>query len=256
MSDERAAGDAAAPVEVRVLATAEEVCEAVADELVELARRRPEAVLGLATGSTMIGLYAALSARVRDGAVSLERVRTFNLDEYLGLPEASPRSFRAFMDEHLFGPCGIDAARVAFPVAPGAEGADVRAFEDAIHAAGGIDLQLLGLGGNGHIAFNEPGSLRDSRTRAVELAPRTRADAAAAFGGLDSVPTRAVTMGVGTILEARTIRVLALGAHKADVVSRMLAGAPGSELPAGFLAGHPDVRLLVDAAAASGPDGR
>lgn len=195
---------------------------------------------------------AALDAR----GVGLERARTFNLDEYLGLAPGSSESFRAFMESHLFGPAQVPSGQVSFPARPDAQpGAEsvrsARAFEVAIEDAGGLDLQLLGLGGNGHIAFNEPGSRPDSRTREVELAARTREDAVATFGNLGEVPGRAVTMGVGTILEAKRIRIVALGGHKAEIVARLVGGADGAEVPASYLAGHPDVRLHVDAAAAS-----
>ncbi len=241
---------------VTVHASAEAACGAVASEVAELVHQRPGAALGLATGSTMVGVYAALLKILEERGLSLSQVRTFNLDEYLGLPPESAASFRAFMDAHLFEPAGLSNEQVAFPVAPDGDAKSssapsARAFEAAIETAGGLDLQLLGLGGNGHIAFNEPGSRSDSRTREVELAPRTRADAAASFGSLDAVPRRAVTMGVGTILEARRIRVVALGEHKAEIVARLVAGAAGEEVPASFLAAHADVQLHVDAAAAS-----
>ena len=252
-------GEGASPfarLPVTVHATAEAACGAVAAEVVELIQQRPDSALGLATGSTMVGVYAALRRLLGEGGVPLGAVRTFNLDEYLGLPPKSPASFRAFMEAHLFEPLGLSNDQVSFPASSDAEASgpsarSARAFEASIEAAGGLDLQLLGLGGNGHIAFNEPGSRPDSRTREVELAPRTRADAAASFGSLDAVPLRAVTMGVGTILEARRIRIVALGEHKAEVVARLVTGAAGSELPASFLAGHLDVQLHVDAAAAS-----
>jgi len=244
------------PISVTVHASAEEACAAVAAEVVDLLAAKPDAALGLATGSTMIGVYRALVGALEARGVGLGRSRTFNLDEYLGLPTESSESFRAFMDRHLFGPARMRDEQVFFPASPGAEPGghsvrSARAFEAAIEEAGGLDLQLLGLGGNGHIAFNEPGSRPDSRTREVELAARTRADALSAFGDLGQVPRRAVTMGVGTILEARRIRVVALGEHKAEVVARLMAGVDGAELPASYLAGHPDVRLHVDAAAAS-----
>ncbi len=247
----------AAGISVRIHASAELACQAVAEEVLELVARKPSAALGLATGSTMVGVYAAMVEALRDRPGALDAVRTFNLDEYLDLPPGSPSSFRAFMDAHLFGPCGLSEHQVSFPCPPSSPALTSaaepigREFEAAIERAGGLDLQLLGLGRNGHIAFNEPGSGMDSRTREVELAPKTRADAAATFGSLEAVPCRAVTMGVGTILEARQIRVLALGAHKADVVASLLAGASGLGLPAAYLAGHADVCLHLDAAAGS-----
>ena len=241
---------------VTVHTTAAAACGAIASEVAELVQAQPAAALGLATGSTMVGVYAALLRVAAERDVSLSQVQTFNLDEYLGLPPESPASFRAFMEAHLFEAAGLSGEQVAFPVSPyadanGSSAPSARAFEAAIEGAGGLELQLLGLGGNGHIAFNEPGSRFDSRTREVELAPRTRADAAASFGSLEAVPRRAVTMGVGTILEAQRIRIVALGEHKAEIVARLVAGAAGDEVPASFLAGHADVQLHVDAAAAS-----
>jgi len=231
---------------------------AVASEVADLVAARPEAVLGLATGGTMVGVYRALVACAERRGVDFGGVRTFNLDEYLGdVPPAL--TFRGFMREHLFGPLGIEDARTGFPdVARAAAdplGAS-RAFEDRIAAAGGIDLQLLGIGGNGHIAFNEPGSPRASRTRVVDLAPRTRADAASTFGGLERVPTRAITMGVSSIMEARALRILALGEGKAEVVARAVGDPVGPACPVTFAREHDDAALHVDAAAASALPGR
>lgn len=244
------------PIQVTVHPTAEAACAAVAGEVLELVAARPTTALGLATGSTMVGVYRALVGALEERGLRMDEARTFNLDEYLGLPPGSEESFRAFMDRHLFTPARVSSAQVSFPASPDAQPGvesvrSARAFEAAIEAAGGLDLQLLGLGGNGHIAFNEPGSRADSRTREVELAPRTREDAAGTFGGLDEVPRRAVTMGVGTILEARRIRIVALGEHKAEIVARLVRGEDGARLPACHLVGHPDVQLHVDAAAAS-----
>ncbi len=244
------------PIQVTVHPTAEDACAAVAGEVLELVAARPTTALGLATGSTMVGVYRALVGALEERGLRMDEARTFNLDEYLGLPPGSEESFRAFMDRHLFTPARVSSAQVSFPASPDAQPGvesvrSARAFEAAIEAAGGLDLQLLGLGGNGHIAFNEPGSRADSRTREVELAPRTREDAARTFGGLDEVPRRAVTMGVGTILEARRIRIVALGEHKAEIVARLVRGEDGARLPACHLVGHPDVQLHVDAAAAS-----
>jgi glucosamine-6-phosphate deaminase len=151
-------------------------------------------------------------------------------------------------------PGGLDPARIHFPDAERAAedplGA-ARAFEDAIRAAGGIEVQLLGLGRNGHIAFNEPGSAYASRTRVVELDATTREDAAGAFGGVEQVPERAITVGVATILEARRLRAIALGEHKAPIVARTVDGAIGAEVPSTFLRRHPDATLHLDGAAAS-----
>lgn len=238
------------PVFVR---TPSQAAEDIAAEILELVASRARAgrcaVLGLATGRTPLEIYAVLARRVREERLSLANVVTFNLDEFLGLAPAHPQSFRRYMCERVFGPLGIEGERGHLPASDVSDAhteAHCRAYERAIAEAGGIDLQVLGIGSNGHIGFNEPGSARDSRTRVVELADSTRRDAAAAFGGLERVPRRAITMGVATILDARRIRVLAFGAHKRDIVRRTLESTPGSALPATFLHGHGDVRLYAD----------
>lgn len=237
---------------VRVVADRAEGERVAADEIEGLLRAKPAAVLGLATGGTMTGLYAELVARHRSGRLSFARARSFNLDEYLGVAADDDRSFAAYMRKTLFEHVDFAAGAARVPrgdaVDAAAEGA---AWERAIEAAGGIDLQLLGIGRNGHIGFNEPGSARDSRTRIIELAQTTRDDAASAFGGAAHVPGRALTMGVGTILAARRIVLLAFGSAKAPMIRRMLHGAPSEECPASFLQLHPDALVVVDAAAAS-----
>ena len=239
-----------APV-IRVVEDRAEAERAVALEIAELVGARPEAVLGLATGTTPVGVYRDLRALVASGELDLSRAHTFNLDEYLGLERGDPRSFRARMDAELF-----DAARIAradlpdCACAPADEAREAARYERAIAAAGGIDLQILGIGRNGHVGFNEPGSARSTRTRAVELAPETRADAAAAFGGLERVPRRAITIGIATILDARRLRVLAFGAAKSAIVARALRGPIGPEVPASFLREHDDVVFWLDRDAA------
>jgi glucosamine-6-phosphate deaminase len=181
-------------------------------------------------------------------------VTTFNLDEYLGLPADHPSSFRAFMQEHLFDGLDLDPARCFFPECPGGpkeSAAVAKEYEAAIADAGGIDLQLLGIGRNGHVAFNEPGSARDSRTRSVELSESTRRANAPDFPEGESVPRAALTMGIATILEARRLRVLAFGAHKAEIIHRLLEGTIGPEVPATFLREHGDVELWIDREAAA-----
>lgn len=245
-------------MECRVFQTRAEAERELATEIAELVRARPDAVLGLATGNTPTGLYRELARMHREERLDLARVRTFNLDEYCGLGPDHPRSFRRWMREHLFDSAGLAAANTGFPdVAdrsggPRAEerGDPCAEYERAIEDAGGIDLLVLGIGRNGHVAFNEPGSTRASRTRRVELHPWTRADAAAAFGGLERVPTHAITMGIATILEARRLRVLAFGPEKRALVARTLAARADPDWPASQLHGHADLRLLVDRAAA------
>lgn len=225
---------------------------AVAAEIAELLRAKPTAVLGLATGTSPTGVYRELWAAAAAGTVSFARATTFNLDEYFGLEPGHACSFRRWMQERLFAHVGPKATY--FPEVREAGTSPVIAcdrFEQAIRASGGIDLQILGIGRNGHIGFNEPGAPRDSRTRLVELHPLTRELAASTFGGIERVPRTAITMGVATILDAKRIRVLAFGAEKAEIVKRTLQGDVSPDCPATFLREHGDVRLYLDRAAAS-----
>jgi glucosamine-6-phosphate deaminase len=240
----------------RVFADRSEACRTLAREVTGLvssiqASGRP-AVLGLATGRTPLPFYAELIRLHREGELSFARIITFNLDEYLGLPAGHPESYHSFMRRELFDHVDIPAANIHIPdgmVAPEKLAAHCAAYEDAIRAAGGIDFQLLGIGRTGHIGFNEPGSPRDSRTRRVELDPITRQDAAPSFGGLDHVPTHAISMGCGTILEARKIALLAWGEAKAAIVNEALTGPVTDQVSASFLQEHPDATFYLDAAA-------
>ena len=231
----------------------------VVDEIDELCRqqrgRNRPLVLGLATGRTPVAVYDELVRRVEAGKLDLEGAIAFNLDEYCGLSAGDPRSFAAWMRVQLFDRLGWPASRVHIPagdIAPSERERHCADYEAAIRAAGGIDLQLLGLGRNGHIGFNEPGSPCESRTRPVRLATETLADAAADFGG-GAVPQFALTMGIGTILEARRVRLLAFGERKRPALRRALTPPADAQLPASFLLQHPDARFFVDAAAI-GPD--
>ncbi|MEM8713591.1 MAG: glucosamine-6-phosphate deaminase [Planctomycetota bacterium] len=239
---------------VSIHSSSAHAASAVAAEIVDLIEDKPEAVLGLATGGTMVQVYRAVVETVRARGVDCSGIRTFNLDEYLGLAPGDERSFRAFMARHLFEPLGLRAGQINFPDEVEAleePSAAARSYEDAICAAGGIDLQLLGLGRNGHVAFNEPGSPVNSRTRVVELADITRADAAKAFEGVENTPARAITMGMATVLEARALRVLAFGASKAEVVRQLLRSAEDPASPCTYLRfHHDDVQLHVDGDAA------
>jgi len=240
-------------VRVEVYGSPEAACRVLA---AEWARRiRDGVVLGLATGSSPLPLYREWIRMHRHEGLAFDRVEAFNLDEYRGLAADDSRRYRAFMARELFDPVGVPTVRRHLPDAdvPEAEiDAECRRFEGAIAAAGGIELQLLGIGRNGHIGFNEPGAASDSRTRRVRLDAATREDAAADFGGIERVPEEALTMGIGTILEAREIVLLAWGGGKAEAVARALGGEPSPEVPASFLQHHPRVRFLLDGAAASG----
>ena len=234
----------------------DEIAREVAQRIARLIRTRSSSgrktVLGLATGVTPLGVYAELVRLHLEEGLDYSGVVTFNLDEYFPIDRSDPRSYHRYMEEHLFRHLNLDPSNVHLPDGrpgePSARGPD---YEDAIEAAGGVDLQLLGIGKNGHIGFNEPGSGPASRTRRVTLAPLTRANVAAQFGGLEKVPLEAITAGVGTILAAREIIVIATGEHKAAVVARTVEGAITEEVPATFLQRHPHTTLFVDAAAAA-----
>jgi len=223
-----------------------EVCLAVADELEALIRERGErgevVVLGLATGSTPLELYRELIRRHREEGLSFANVTSFNLDEYEGLGRDHERSYWCEMWRNLFDHVDIDPARVHVPPSRYDDAAVASLeYEAEISAAGGIDWQLLGIGGDGHIGFNEPGSERDTRTRRVELAEKTIVDAAPGFGGREHVPQHAVTMGVGTILDSRRIILMAKGAAKQKIVHLAMSQEPSSHLPASFLQLHENV---------------
>lgn len=231
---------------------------ALAAEFQELIEARNQAgqstVLGLATGSTPIPFYQELVRLHRQQGLSFARVITFNLDEYGGLPPDHPESYWHFMQQHLFQHIDIDPQNIHLPSGTVAE-AEIdqhcAAYEDAIRAAGGIDYQILGIGRTGHIGFNEPPSRGDSRTRRVELDEITRGDAAPAFGGLEAVPSWAITMGVGTILDARRIALMAFGEAKADIVRRAIEEPVNDRVTASFLQTHPMAQFLLDPEAAS-----
>ncbi len=248
-------------VPVFPLDDASETAKRVAEEIAAVIREKHDsggAVLGLATGSTPLAVYRELIRMHHEEGLDFSRVKTFNLDEYYGLSPDDPQSYHHYMQERLFSKLdvpglGIDPENVHIPrgdVPPEKIAEEVKGYEQAIQDAGGIDLQLLGIGATGHIGFNEPGSTRDSRTRRVTLADQTREDAAAAFGGLEHVPTEAITMGVATILSARRVLLMATGEHKASVVRRAIEGEVTDQIPATFLNRHPNVEVYLDRAAA------
>lgn len=217
-------------------------------------RRKPALVLGLATGRTMERLYEQLSRQ----DISMRQCHTFNLDEYIGLPADDPQSYRHYMQQHLFSKTDIDERNTHVPDGTARDLKQAAAnYEDSIHAAGGIDVQLLGIGEAGHIGFNEPLSAIMSRTRDKCLTPTTRRQNAAMFGGdIDQVPKRALTMGVGTILEAREIIMLATGEAKAGIMAQAVEGPITSMVSASALQLHPNCKVIVDNDAASRLQGR
>jgi glucosamine-6-phosphate deaminase len=215
----------------------------------EAVAARPAAVLGLATGETMRPVHAGLVALARAGRLDLGRVTTFNLDEYVGIPPDHPASFHSFMRATLFDHVRVAAWHLPRGDAPD-PAAEAQAYEAAIAAAGGIDLQLLGIGQNGHLAFNEPTSSLASRTRIKTLTAATRAANAPAFAP-QPVPDRAITMGIATILDARACVMLATGAGKAAAVAAAVEGPLGAHCPATALQMHPATTVVLDEAAAA-----
>ena len=241
-----------------VFDSAEVAVRELAGELSELIRNRAAqgrmAVLGLATGSTPLPLYQELVRLHRHQGLSFANVISFNLDEYLGLAREHAESYWTFMHRHLFDHIDMAAPNIHLPCGNLPEAAipgHCAEYETCIRDAGGLDFQLLGIGGTGHIGFNEPGSPKDSRTRRVLLDKITRRDAAPAFGGIDHVPTQAITMGCGTILEARRIVLLAWGARKAAIVNTALNGPLTEQVSASFLQEHPNTSFYLDRGAAS-----
>lgn len=236
----------------------EQASVAVAHEVARLIRERAAqgrtAVLGLATGSTPTRLHEELVRLHREEGLSFANVVSFNLDEYYPMPADSLQSYVRFMHEYLFDHIDIRPENVHIPdgTVPAGQVAEFcRRYEEQIRAAGGIDLQVLGIGRTGHIGFNEPGSGPASRTRLITLDHITRTDAASDFYGEENVPRRALTMGVGTILEAREIMLLAWGEGKAAVVKRMVEGDMTDSVPATYLQHHPHVRVVLDEAASA-----
>jgi glucosamine-6-phosphate deaminase len=234
----------------------EDIARLVAMRIATLIRERTAAgertVLGLATGSTPIGVYRELIRMHRDEHLSFANVETFNLDEYYPMPKDSIHSYHRFMWENLFSHIDIKPENVHIPPGdlPRTEIVEAaQRYELAIQRAGGIDFQILGIGKTGHIGFNEPGSGADSRTRLVTLDAVTRKDAAADFFGEEYVPREAVTMGVATILDAREIAIIATGEHKASIVQRAVEGEIDVEVAATFLQRHPNTTFYVDRAA-------
>lgn len=239
-------------MEVIIQPDAEAVSKEAARLFVRQLRAKPTSVLGLATGSTPLGTYRELIRLAQAGEIDFSRAETFNLDEYVGLGGDHPMSYRAYMHENLFSQINISADNTHVPDGLARDIARYCGeYEDAIRRSGGIDLQLLGIGSDGHIGFNEPSSSLSSRTRLKTLTQQTIKDNARFFGSEDAVPRHVITMGVGTIMEARHTVVLATGSGKADAVAAMVEGPITANVPASILQMHPKCALIIDEAAAT-----
>lgn len=234
---------------------------AAARRLLDRLEEKPETVLGLPTGRTPVGMYARVVRTCGKKDPCFRQVTTFNLDEYVGIPASHPGSYSTFMKQHLFDHIDIDPERIHIPDGLGsrwagnADSLDERlklecaAYEVSIADAGALDLTFLGMGQNGHIGFNEPGASFASRTRVIELSESTRRANAEHFRD-ENVPTRAITIGIATILESHSIVLMASGERKAESVARLATSGPSLDFPASALSTHPDVTVIVDRKAA------
>lgn len=227
--------------------------ELIAEAMAALLRRKPDALLGVATGSTPLPVYAAMARKVRAGEVDVSRARVCQLDEYVGLPAGHPESYRSVVLREVVEPLGLSTESF---LGPDGTADDIlaacQAYDAALSAAGGVDLQLLGIGTDGHIGFNEPCSSLASRTRIKTLTEQTRVDNARFFGGdIAQVPHHVITQGIGTILEARHVVLLATGEGKAEAVAQTVEGPVAAVVPASALQLHPHATVVVDEAAAA-----
>lgn len=237
--------------EIIIVESREAAADIAADAIAALIRRKPTAVLGLATGSTPLPLYRALAQRVAEG-LDVSAVHGFALDEYVGLPVDHPESYRSVITREVVEPLGLIAENVHVPSGDPATVATAGAeYEAAIHAAGGIDVQILGIGTDGHVGFNEPGSSLASLTRIKTLTEQTRSDNARFFDSAADVPMHCITQGIGTILRADHLILLAFGAEKARALALAVEGPLSAHMPASAIQLHPHVSVIVDEAAAA-----
>jgi len=240
-------------VKITVLENSDAVAAALAERVASMLRAKPDAVLGLASGRTPVDGYAEMQRLHAAGRMDWSRASTFNLDEFAGIDSNHAGSFRTFMQDHLFGGVNLRPERIHFLKGTAAHlDAECERYEADIAGAGGIDLQLLGIGSNGHIGFNEPGDELFVRTHRVRLLESTRRDNAALFGNdATRVPVEALSMGMGTILRARRIVLVATGSKKAECIRRTINGRVSMHVPASLLQLHADVELLLDREAAA-----
>ena len=230
------------------VASENEIAKMAAQRYVQLLNVKSNAVLGFATGSTPIPLYKELAKQVKQGNVSFKNVTSFNLDEYAGLDGTHDQSYRYFMNKQLFKNIDIDVNNTFVPSGINTKNPEI--YDAAIQAAGGIDVQLLGIGLDGHIGFNEPGTKFDSQTHLIKLTQSTREANSRFFKSIDEVPTHAVTMGIKTVMNARSIIMIATGESKAEIIAKAINGPITEAVPASILQLHPFVTVYVDYAAA------
>jgi glucosamine-6-phosphate deaminase len=236
--------------------TYDSMSKKAAQEIAKLLREKPDAVLGLATGSTPIGMYEELVRMHREEGLDFSKATFFNLDEYVNLPKDHPESYYSFMQQHLFSKINANPSRIHIPNgnAPDLD-KECLDYEAKIKAAGGIDLQVLGIGGNGHIGFSEPGTPFSLRTHKTTLTEQTRKDNARFFDGdINKVPTHALSMGPATIMDAKRVILLANKESKLDAVHKSMTGPVTEEVPASILQRHPNVTFYLDKTATKGFD--
>ncbi|NLC43112.1 MAG: glucosamine-6-phosphate deaminase [Clostridiales bacterium] len=232
------------------IGTTEECDQKGAQEIIQQIKEKPNTVLGLATGSTPIGLYRNLVKSYRNDELSFSQVRTYNLDEYVGIPQEHPCSYYYFMQENLFKDIDIPPENVSLPNGNAEDlEAECKNYEERITDAGGIDLQVLGIGHNGHIGFNEPGTPFGSVTQLTDLTQSTIQANSRFFENEDQVPRQAISMGIKTIMQARKILLFAKGGDKAEIMKKALQGPVTPEVPASILQLHPNLYVFVDKAA-------
>jgi glucosamine-6-phosphate deaminase len=239
-------------MEIVILPTPAEVGRLAARKIAQVIARKPTAVVGLATGSSPLAIYAELAAQVEAGTLDAHQVRGVALDEYVGIPADHPESYLSVLTRQVTRPLGLDPGNVFVPDGRADDiPAACAAYEATIRHLGGVDIQILGIGANGHIGFNEPTSSFASRTRIKTLAPQTREDNARFFAGPDDVPTHCLTQGLGTIMDARELVLVAQGEAKAEAIAGMVEGPVSSMCPGSILQFHEHAYVVIDEAAAS-----
>ncbi len=239
-------------MKIHVYETPELVAQAAASIIAAEILDKPDLVLGLPTGSSPVLTYHELARMNREGMIDFSLVTTYNLDEYMGLDGNHPQSYRRFMNENLFDHINIKPENTHVPCGIGDGEANARAYEAAIDAAGGIDLQLMGIGRNGHIGFNEPADAFTDTTGIIKLTPSTIEANTRFFACSDDVPREAISMGVGTIMRARRLLLIATGEQKRDAIHDMVHGDVSPRHPASVLRLHRDAVVLLDRSAAAG----
>ena len=234
-----------------IVGTEQEISKMIAEEFVKQVNAKKNSVLGLATGTSPLGVYAEMAKANKEGRVTFKDVTTFNLDEYIGLEGTHDQSYRYFMKHNLFDFIDIDQKNTNVLLGVGDYMAFAKEYDNMIAKAGGIDLQILGIGSDGHIAFNEPGTPFDSLTHVAQLTESTIKDNSRLFNDISEVPTTAMTMGLKSIMNAKKIVLIATGKNKAQAIYNLLKGPMTEEVPCSILQQHPDCTIYVDEAAYS-----